>query len=147
MYRTYDEMIPLDTLVGSVIVDIQMTADREKLIFTTSLGKRYVYEAYGDCCSYSWIEHITGMDRLLNQVVLECNKAYLDDEMEQDSDYGSDVIRVYSYTLKTALGSFDIELRNSSNGYYGGSLELVHLEEGDFDEQDKEGLRSLTEDF
>ncbi len=38
-------------------------------------------------------------------------------------------LQIYKTTLKTDKGDCDVEYRNSSNGYYGGSLDLTHLSE------------------
>ena len=40
--------------------------------------------------------------------------------MEKEDPY--DCIQQYFYEFKTDVGSFSIEMRNISNGYYGGEL-------------------------
>ena len=62
-----------------------------------------------------------------------------EDEDEDEEDGYSDVIKHYGYTVTTPMGYFDILFRNSSNGYYGGSLDLVDDEEGSWrDKPDSE---------
>lgn len=51
-----------------------------------------------------------------------------------------DVVKAYKISLATAKGQFDLEFRNDSNGYYGGTLEP-------FGGILPDDLASLTEDL
>lgn len=78
----------------------------------------------GDCCSNSWIEHF-------DQPVTPCliysfKQIEISPSFEETPTKTSNIeeeIRYYFYEINTDKGSFLIEMRNSSNGYYGGWLE------------------------
>lgn len=77
------------------------------------------WEAEGDCCSSSWIEHIEGVENLTGQTILSASA--VNGPVEEDHpEY--ECLRTYFYKLVTTAGYLDIDMRNSSNGYYGGSL-------------------------
>lgn len=116
----------MDELVGRTINAIQIDdAEQHYLAFGTDSG-RIIYVAEGDCCSESWFYHILGVDNLLGQTVLETESCYLGEPEDGFSRQESD--KLYSIKLRTARGYADIEFRNSSNGYYGGYLD-IYLDE------------------
>ena len=84
------------------------------------------YYCYGDCCSDSWINHISGLDELVGGTVREVDNidfhALLQVEPEATRQEYDEVLFYRVYTEK---GVCSFEFRNSSNGYYGGSLERV----------------------
>lgn len=106
---------------GKVIKSVYMDEDSQYLVLISDFDDYLVYKAEGDCCSSSWFESINNIESLINQKVIgiEENPESIRED-EQD-----DCLRVYGYTLKTSQGYVDVEFRNSSNGYYGGSCELV----------------------
>ena len=117
--------------------------DPEYISFVLDDGERLVYSCEGDCCSYSFIQHINGLAALIGNEVLEEpdepneNAASV---AEADADHE---LAVYFFTVRTAAGCFDIEMRNESNGYYGGSLIYVKPDcvPGDL------AWKQVTEDF
>lgn len=96
-----------------------------KLTFKTNVGD-YVYTAYSDCCSESWIESTDPMVELFGATVnrIEQSETQSADGTRQEYD------KVDFVTLVTDKGHWKLEFRNSSNGYYGGSMELISLPEG-----------------
>lgn len=74
----------------------------------------------GDCCSTSWIEHFEGVENLPGQTILEVWSDYGPREEDHPEH---DCLQVYFYKLRTTAGYVDIDMRNSSNGFYGGWLE------------------------
>jgi hypothetical protein len=110
----------MSDLIGKKIIDI--SHDESHLKITTE-NNIYVYEAEGDCCSQSWIEHIDDKEDIIGQVVAEIiDSEGVAKEGEDLSEF--DCLQVYKTTLKTDKTTFDIEYRNNSNGYYGGYLVL-----------------------
>ena len=77
------------------------------------------WEPEGDCCSRSWIEHIEGVENLAGQTILE---AWTSNGDRDDNHPDYDCLQIYFYKLRTTAGYVDIDMRNSSNGYYGGWL-------------------------
>lgn len=134
-----------DSLKGCIInkvtfdrnVDVETVRDPQVITFFTNKGNKSFY-TYGDCCSQSWIEHISGFDALIGQEVLEASNVDMGEiSPPENRDNYSEVIQQYSYDLKTLKGYFKIELRNESNGYYGGNLEPCNFV----------AEKPLTEDF
>ena len=115
-------------IIGKKINKIEMQGDTI-LVFTDSENVQYVYETYGDCCSYSWFSNITGIQNLIGCIVnlVTEREEFTDFEQRKaESEYlkqnGSepDALSLYGYSIKTKKGTCDIEFRNESNGYYGG---------------------------
>ena len=124
-----------DMLVGQTITKLTLNDDATELEFATPSG-RFVFQAEGDCCSDSWFNHLSGVSALLGQTV----RNVIEREVVIASGTRQDEDRVYGWSLVTDLGHVDLELRNSSNGYYGGWAYLL---------QPDEPLtgRIITEDF
>lgn len=121
-----------EELIGKRPIAIYLSDDKEHLrIITNStntgcylnpaLTQEFGWVCDGDCCSTSWIEHINGIKFLLGHTVLKV--ATREMPASADNIVGHDVVQFYGWTLETDAGRCDIEMRNDSNGYYGGSLE------------------------
>lgn len=105
-------------LIGETIKSVHVTADKTQLGFQCKSGENLLYEAEGDCCSSSWIEHVSGLFHLIGATVTGVIEREMPDQTEVNGDY----IQYYGWTIQTTKGYFDIEMRNSSNGYYGGYI-------------------------
>jgi hypothetical protein len=81
------------------------------------------YEAYGDCCSHTWINDILDVSVLLGQRVTGVETLELEQDDYDGDDERDEYIAHYGFAIKTGMGCATIEFRNASNGYYGGSLE------------------------
>jgi len=104
-------------LADQPLASVTATEDKERLVFTLTDGRTLTYVAEGDCCSVSWIEHLTVPPDIAGSVVTAVGEREMG-EMEQV--YGT--IRVYETSFRTDRGDIVVEYRNSSNGYYGGNL-------------------------
>lgn len=106
-------------LFWATIQYIYMDEEKGYMVFINRWGdKHYAYSADGDCCSHSWFESVTNQENIIGEKIIGMEEK---PEVEDESSSEGECIRVYGYTLKTAVGYTDIEFRNSSNGYYGGS--------------------------
>lgn len=125
-------MTILDELIGRTITSIQVDNGQHYLVFKTDapFWETFAYEAVGDCCSESWFAEFLGVDTLLNQKVLSVQNIELPDYNVEDGRGRQEEDRVYGYRFTTARGYADLIFRNSSNGYYGGDLELLPLDDG-----------------
>jgi len=100
--------------------------DDQHVVFTVAYNEQLIYEAEADCCSESWFWHTENMAPLVGRTVMgsrelempEWNKA-VHGASRQDMD------QLYGYEIFYRGGSVVLEFRNSSNGYYGGSLRRV----------------------
>ena len=105
-------------LANRQLASVTVENDGELLVFTMKDGERVVYRAEGDCCSRSWIEHITVPPDIEGSVI----DAWSEQTMGEKDD-GWETIKVYQTSFRTDRGEIVVEYRNSSNGYYGGWLE------------------------
>lgn len=108
-----------EPLIGKVIESVETTDNYIK--FTLSGDKTLTYDTYGDCCSSTWVEHITVPNDIKGAIVTEVTEPVLPPHAPVEEDeYES--IQVYHTAFKTDKGEIILEYRNSSNGYYGGNL-------------------------
>jgi len=108
-------------LIGKVINKVYISDDHVLLKFTCIDRESIIYVAEADCCNDVWFNHINGLQNLIGAVVISVHdKPTIEDATptKQDEDI------IYGWTVVTANGYFDVEMRNSSNGYYGGTLSL-----------------------
>lgn len=106
-------------LIGKTITEIQLTTDKKAIRFVLADGSDVVAQADGDCCSSTWIEHISLPSRGFPATVLEARDIDMPDLGSPD-EY--ECIAYYGFELKTDRGHMVIDYRNESNGYYGGNL-------------------------
>ena len=112
--RSFDPLPLKDKTLAAVAV----SEDKERLTFTLDDGRTITYHTEGDCCSTSWIEHLTVPPDIAGVQVT----AFGEQDMgEFEESY--DTIRVYQTAFATNRGEIIVEYRNSSNGYYGGWIE------------------------
>lgn len=107
-------------IVGERLEAFTLDNTRTELVLTTTnLVIKLVAE--GDCCSNSWFEHVDDVGAV-GGIITE----FTNDPMP-DGDYPSE-INSYEYiqydfmSIRTTSGRLHMEMRNSSNGYYGGYI-------------------------
>ena len=108
----------LKPLAGRKLEAVELSDDKERVTFRFTDGP-VTYEAEGDCCSHSWIEHITVPPDIAGAEITHWAENEMG-EMDRTEDY--ECIRVYQQSFRTDKGDIILEYRNSSNGYYGGYL-------------------------
>jgi hypothetical protein len=129
----------LEKLLGRTVMQVLANPERDEFRFVTD-GGDLDYHCFGDCCSESWVNHITDIDTLIGQTVLEIEEidmyGLLGVEPESTRQEEDEVL---FHRVTTGKGVCVIEFRNSSNGYYGGSFEEGLCKPND--------LQPVTEDF
>lgn len=110
----------IEDLKGKKIVGIKINKAKDVIELRTLEQESIWLVAYGDCCSHSWFEHINGVDALMYREIEDV----LVRAMPDGQDTEGDLIQFYGWSLVTKRGHFDIEMRNRSNGYYGGDLNV-----------------------
>lgn len=144
-------MSEFDVLVGKRINGLFIGDDAWALVFRDINGRHYCFRTENDCCNTVWFNHVNGVETVLGEgnvfdilrgamVTAVESKGWSDDRTDKD---GHDVIQDGFWTIATDRGYIDLEVRNSHNGYYGGSV--VYDEESDLGTI--EDLRELTKDF
>lgn len=107
-----------EPLAGRKLAGVRVSDDKNILTFDFEGGDSVSYRAEGDCCSSSWIEHLTVPPDIAGTEIT----AWADQPMGSfERDW--ETISVYQTSFLTAKGEIIVEYRNSSNGYYGGWLE------------------------
>ncbi len=119
----------LEEIIGKKIIDIELSDDKSTIYFFTE-NEKIIYATFGDCCSESWIESTDKFD--FPFTAINCNEKYVGEEKvtkeESKSDDDDRYLKQYFYEIISDKGMFSIELRNESNGYYGGSLDFFSIE-------------------
>jgi hypothetical protein len=122
-------MKTFEELHGHRINGIFTANDRWALVFRTTEGKWFRWNTENDCCNEVWFNHITGVncvgdgnvfDLLRGALVLDSEDKGWNDNREGEDGY--EVVQEGFWTIHTDRGYIDIEVRNSHNGYYGGSV-------------------------
>lgn len=113
-------------LVGQKIMSHKLCPDGTYLYLYLENGSRVHFDPEGDCCSYSWIESIDD-PTVLKGEILSIENIDMPDLGNIGTSKKSQVeeIQYYGLKIKTTNGISVIDFRNSSNGYYGGWLNLI----------------------
>ena len=114
-------------LIGKKIAGLRINEDQSVLAFDTNQGV-IAYYVWGDCCSETWFADITGVSALLGGTVQTADEVSMDGYNVEDGRTRQERDEAYGVKLTTEKGYADIVFRNSSNGYYGGSIELLKSE-------------------
>ena len=140
-------MSVFNVLRGERINGIFLGNDNWALVFRTVNGKYFRFDTQNDCCNSVWFNHINGATILGEGNSFDLLRGALVTEVEdkgwgenRSDEQGYEVVQDAFWTIKTDRGYIDLEVRNSHNGYYGGSIE--HIE--DFDINNIEDLKQVT---
>ncbi len=143
-----------DNLIGKRICGCYLGNEGWTLVFQTVDGKFYQYNTQNDCCNNVWVNHIAGLgvlgegnsfDLLRGALVTGAeDKGWTDNRTDED---GYEVVQDGFYTIMTDRGYIDIEVRNSHNGYYGGSFNAVDEPVTSSDLNGIEDLKEVRQDF
>lgn len=105
-------------LVGKVITGVKLAEDAMAILFQTTEGD-IIAKCDADCCSHTWIENVELPVNGFPALVLEADNIAMP---EVSTEHNGDYIAYYGFKITTDKGDIIIDYRNSSNGYYGGSL-------------------------
>lgn len=107
-----------EVLHGKKILSIEWSEDT--LRFNLE-GDAVCFEAYGACCSRSYIESLDNPEIFKDATFLSVES--VSGKEKELNDY--DVHKWTFYKFKTNKGMCTLSFRNESNGYYDGHLERV----------------------
>jgi|GEM_PF-3427127 hypothetical protein len=121
-------------LIGLYFYNIYRSADKEYICISAG-NSFFIYHAYGDCCSNSYFEGISiigNLNKFCNSRVYTEHEAQilnvdfteLREQINDSADHNSDLTRFYGLKISLDNGTIDIDFRNDSNGYYGGSCKF-----------------------
>lgn len=106
-------------LIGKTITAFEMSNDRKAMRFVVAGGDPVVALCDADCCSETWVEHISLPARGFPATVLDAGDIEMPDLGEMQN---RDVVAYYGFKVSTDKGEMVVDYRNDSNGYYGGNL-------------------------
>ena len=110
----------LENLIGKEFTSIAITQDQSFIHLIRKDGLHVYLRASGDCCTSSYfVEDVLNPDYLIGTPWIAIEAKLI--THEEDNDEG--VQELWGYSIKTAKGICDIEMRSSHNGFYGGMLE------------------------
>ena len=121
-------------IVGRRLTAVEVSEDKSTLTLCYTDGTESHYRAMGDCCSESWIEHITVPADIDGASITGVSQSgYVSGRRATPEEYAKteaerqyvDSLEVYHSAIQTDRGEVIVEYRNDSNGYYGGWLEQV----------------------
>jgi hypothetical protein len=100
------------------------------MITFVNKDERRSFVTEGACCSSSWIEHLEGVDNILGHLVIAVEDVEIDKVLPTNrrgydiDEHGEEheSLQLYGVKITTDVGTALLEFRNSSNGYYGGSI-------------------------
>ena len=137
-------------LRGERINGLLIGNDSWTLVIRTTGGKFFRFDTENDCCNSVWFNHINGVDILGEGNSFDLIRGALVTGVEdkgwgenRSDEDGYEVVQDGFWTIRTDRGYIDIEVRNSHNGYYGGSVSFI--EETDLDKI--EDLKEVLVDF
>jgi hypothetical protein len=142
-------MSAFTVLRGERINGLLLGNDGWTLVVRTVGGKYFRFDTANDCCNSVWFNHVTGVNILGEGNSFDLIRGALVTEVEtkdferQDDEDGYEVIDDAFITIRTDRGYLDLEVRNSHNGYYGGSISY----NDDPDLTSISDLSEITEDF
>ena len=108
------------SLDGKKVLQIDLAKDYTAVRFIVEGGNPIFALADGDCCSESWIEHVSIPAGGFPATVVGVSDIELPGSDDTHPEY--DCLRVYGLKISTDRGDIVIDYRNSSNGFYGGHL-------------------------
>lgn len=118
-------------LVGTRVRAVYLAADQESMALQCDTAV-FHGTCYSECCSHTYIYHISGIPALLSAPVtavreLTFSPRSLEGKAREyamrHGGWEQDVEIQYGVQISTAAGVCTIDFRNYSNGYYGGSLD------------------------
>lgn len=109
-----------NALLNKSIQSVKISPDRQALLFIDTNGGEYVVPVDADCCSHTWIESVELPALGFPFDIIKFDD--LDLPGSDDNHPEHDCLQVYGVKLTTSKGDMVIDFRNSSNGYYGGSI-------------------------
>ena len=142
-------MSEFNVLVGKRINGLFIGDQAWSLVFRDINGRHYCFRTENDCCNTVWFNHVNGVETVLGEgnlfdILRGAMVTGVEDKgWTDDREDGYDVIQDGFWTIATDRGYIDLEVRNSHNGYYGGSV--VYDEESKIDAISD--LQAVVKDF
>lgn len=117
----------LGVLVGKKVITGYVNPGKERLYLlaedlTTNIALYYEFETQNDCCNSVWFEHLENFCYLFGGIVTQI---IAKECITKEDDPEHEVLDIGWWDIVTHKGVATLEVRNSHNGYYGGSIHFV----------------------
>jgi hypothetical protein len=109
-------------LIGDTVNRVFVEESEYNMFFVTKSGAIWQLSVSGDCCSESWFSDFYNVEALLHGTITKINESGMPDYNVDDGRGRQESDQVYGYEFVTTKGTATLVFRNSSNGYYGGSM-------------------------
>jgi hypothetical protein len=118
-----------EELLGKTLTKIEVSPDKDEILFYTSEGNTYRMFHYQDCCESVEIDDIVGeLDDLIGYPLEMAEESTNSDNPK--SDWEESYTWTF-YKLATVKGYVNIKWYGCSNGYYSESVDFELLEKGE----------------
>lgn len=118
----------LDLLIGKTVIKLLLNPEKNSFAFILDNGRLEQFNCEGECCSTSWIEHVSGINNLLGKEIKKIVYIALD-LSRNENECGKKETLICRWDIYTDFGICTMEMRNFSNNYYSG--EIRHAESSD----------------
>jgi len=129
----YQDDEDFSCLKGQTLVDIQVNKEKDRIVFTSSSGNKYLMYHVQDCCECVDIEDICGdLNDLLNTPILLAEEVIGEQDKNPegvDAPEYQDSFTWTFYKLATIKGAVTIRWYGESNGYYSESVDFGKIQE------------------
>lgn len=116
-----------EKLVGLKVTGLNgsFTTGDTSITFNVEGGKSFELSCSGDCCSSSWFENIELPAFPFPVTIIKVEEVEGPDFTESwVKTRGYDCVQTYGLKMITDKGELYVDMRNDSNGYYGGTFDL-----------------------
>lgn len=111
----------IQELVGKTLVSIEVSPDKDEILFTSTTGKQWKMYHDQDCCESVEVEDIIGnLSDLLNSPIIMAEEVSFSDENPEGvpvKEWQESYTWTF-YKLATVKGYVTIRWYGKSNGYY-----------------------------
>lgn len=123
-------MAQIEDLIGKTLVSIEISEDKEEILFTDLTGKQWRMYHEQDCCKRVEVEDVVGdLADLINNPILMAEEVSTSDGNPEGAPVKEwqDSYTWTFYKLATVKGYVTIRWYGESNGYYSESVDFEEV--------------------
>ena len=122
----YYDRKDISVLEGKILSKIEVSSNKDEIIFTEDNGQKYTMYHDQDCCENVYIEDICGeLNWLIGTPIIRATEDSNSDDGSK-SEYDESYTWTF-YNIATAKGHVTIRWYGTSNGYYSEDVTFVKL--------------------
>lgn len=121
--------VEVTELLGKVLQEIDISEDKDEILFTSNDGTRYKMYHDQECCEGVYVEDICGdLANIIGSPLLMAEEATSNENPEGCNLEDQDSFTWTFYKFATAKGYVTIRWYGESNGYYSESVSFKKLD-------------------